>query len=220
MSYKKIICLANSIKIGGKCVAGKHYWTGRWIRPANTYGPLRDEQIKLDDGTAPKALDIIKIPLKERNPNKCQPENITVKNDQWIKTGTYHTDKIRSLEDKPVTLFADDPSCEPDRITENFADTNRITYSLTLISPIDPEISVEHRFGDKKVRAIFNYNSIDYDLGVTDTVYKNKYLGYDCNIYHIETGSILFCISLGGLMWNRYSKRNESFKLVAGIITF
>ena len=67
MSYeKKIICLANSRKMSGRCIAGKEVLNGhysQWIRPVShrDTGEISEEEQRFEDGDSPQVLDIISI---------------------------------------------------------------------------------------------------------------------------------------------------------------
>jgi hypothetical protein len=65
---KTIICLANSRKRSGRCVAGKEIVAGKiggWIRPisARPAGELSEGERRLDNGQEPKLLDVIQIAM-------------------------------------------------------------------------------------------------------------------------------------------------------------
>lgn len=48
----RMICLANSRKIGGRCVAGIDVNTGEWVRPVrDNGGALTLDDISYEDGT-------------------------------------------------------------------------------------------------------------------------------------------------------------------------
>jgi hypothetical protein len=77
---KTIICLANSRKITGRCVAGKEVTgskIGAWIRPVSVRptGELSEEDRRFQDGKDPRLLDVIRIPMTEPQPDGFQTEN-------------------------------------------------------------------------------------------------------------------------------------------------
>ena len=56
MFYKDIICLANSRKLNGRCVAGKDVTGNTWVRPLSPLsktGELMLRDITYDDWTEP-----------------------------------------------------------------------------------------------------------------------------------------------------------------------
>ena len=81
MSYTKtIVCLANSRKLTGRCVAGKE-WDGRtsgpWCRSvsARERGELTAERWYAKTWRDPRLLDLIRVTLMEAHPSGCQTEN-------------------------------------------------------------------------------------------------------------------------------------------------
>lgn len=77
---KTIICLANSRKINGRCVAGKEIAGGKigaWIRPVSSQpaGELSEKDRCYENCHDPKLLDVIRIPMIKAQPHGCQTEN-------------------------------------------------------------------------------------------------------------------------------------------------
>jgi hypothetical protein len=78
---KRIICLANSRKISGRCVAGKEIdgngGFGGWIRPVSLRpaGELSEADRQFQDGTDPKLLDVVDIRMVRHVPHGFQTEN-------------------------------------------------------------------------------------------------------------------------------------------------
>lgn len=63
----EIICLANSRKISGRCIAGKIISSNKWMRSVSSREneEISEEERRYENGQMPKLLDIIKIPVKE-----------------------------------------------------------------------------------------------------------------------------------------------------------
>lgn len=80
-----LLCLANSIKHRGRCVAGIDLNTGDWIRSAasTTHGELHPEHYLLKPGGAPRVLDVIRMPLERPLPLSHQPENWMISPEPW-----------------------------------------------------------------------------------------------------------------------------------------
>ena len=76
----RIICLANSRKLAGRCIAGRE-WTatgaGRWIRPVSErlHQEVSEYERQYEDGSDPRALDIVDVPILEPIPQRFQSEN-------------------------------------------------------------------------------------------------------------------------------------------------
>lgn len=211
MFYKEIICLANSRRLQGRCVAGRDIKTNEWVRPVSSGETLTINQIKFKDGSIPKLLDVIRFPCKEQAPLFCQPENILIEKGIWEKLGRYDK-KIENLCDYPKSLWWNDKPGQ-DRIEEEFLRKNKIDQSLFFIKLASVIIRRRSRaeYGIK-TRAVFSYNGVEYDLGVTDPDIENEYKEKPCGDYRLNTRQIYLCISLGGPF------KGYCYKLAAGVI--
>jgi hypothetical protein len=78
-----IICLANSRKHGGHCVAGLRLDGGGWLRPVGVAadGVLWPDDYTLTNGSEARTLDVIRVGLRTPRPAIHQPEN-------WVINGT------------------------------------------------------------------------------------------------------------------------------------
>jgi hypothetical protein len=81
MTYvKTIVCLANSRKLTGRCVAGKEWdghAAGAWCRPvsARDRGELTAERWYARTWRDPRLLDLIEMALLNPHPSGYQTEN-------------------------------------------------------------------------------------------------------------------------------------------------
>ena len=85
----QLICLANSWKRKGRCIAGIEPTTGQWIRPVSNlaYGQIPVDA-QLIDGRDIELLDVIDIPLAEMGPDfGFENENRWILPGPWQRVG-------------------------------------------------------------------------------------------------------------------------------------
>lgn len=223
--HKKIICLATSRKLGGRCIAGKEVLRsgyGPWIRPVSVRPTAEIEftERQYKDGTEPKLLDIISIPMLAPAPRLHQTENHVIDaRFYWEKEGTLPWDDLGGMLDGPPTLWANEDSSKGgrnDRVSETTA--GALTTSLFLIKPDNPTIQVAapgaiFNNPKRKVRADFYYKGVQYNFGMTDPGAERVFLAQENGDYKLKQDTY-FCISLAETPFE-----GNYYKLVASIIT-
>src|SRR5579885_3349784 len=168
MNYKKkIVCLANSRKPGGRCVAGKEVLEGSyggWVRPVSVRA------------TADISM-IAPVPRVHQTENHMIDAEV-----YWTKVGELAWDDVTALLDTPASLWGNGDSTyhgRNDRMTQ--AAASAFQNSLLLIEPENLVMRVltpGTAFGNPKrrVRAEFTYQGVPYDLMVTDPVAERVFL--------------------------------------------
>jgi hypothetical protein len=176
---KRIVCLANSRKHSGRCIAGKEVLAGGyggWIRPISTRdsGEVSEEERRYRDGSSAQVFDIIDIPMLAAAPDGHQVENFLIDARQyWTKMGGMGWADLKPLLDSPESLWLNGDSSYHGRNDRVRAEsTGECTYSLCLIHPDHLTVHVTPE-GDeislrRKVRAAFRYRAVDYKFSVTD----------------------------------------------------
>ncbi len=204
---KKIVCLATSQKIGGRCVAGKEITAGGfggWIRPVSSRpsAEVSLEERHYQDGTEPALLDTILIPVIGKSAAGHQSENITIDaRYYWQRTGKLAFGDLSNLLDTPKTLWQNGNSTyngENDRVT--IAEASSLRGSLYLIQPTNISLRVFQpgiAFGDLKrtVRASFTYNAESYDFSVTDLDVRQRFLLVKTELMKLKGPSIFVSVS-------------------------
>lgn len=214
---KTILCLANSRKMLGRCVAGKEIVgtkTGGWVRPvsAREHQEISVSDRRYEDGSLASLLDIISIPVLSAKPEGHQTENYLIADKQrWKKTATATWDQIEKAVDAvPGPLWINGYSSGSgtnDRIPE--AEAGKLTTSLVLVKPEQVMIIVPP---DKQsVRVRFTLNNVSYNLGLTDAAMEQKYRNGKSGTFPVE--GALLCISLGEPF------KGYVYKLAAALIT-
>lgn len=202
----RIVCLANSRKRDGHCVAGieveANGMLGRWIRPV---GPRESESLCPDErrypnGTEPRLLDIIEMELLEQLPIGHQTENYRPHPGRpWKKVGELTPTQVVAAAQKfPGSLWFDGGSG-----AHGFNDmvpANRMKgfrHSLLLLIPdrIRMEVTEEGPMKKIKVRADLLFGYKHYLLPVTDPIAERKFERLGIGKFPCEP--LPLCISLG-----------------------
>ncbi len=201
----KFVCLANSRKISGRCIAGKIIESNKWVRPVSNRESeeISEEERRYENGDMPRLLDIISVPVKNHKPQKHQSENYLIDDKYyWKKTGRY-TGSLEALLDFPNNLWGSESSSyqgKDDRTPE--CSCSEYEDSLYLIRPQSLEIIVrvegaEFNNEKRKVRAQFVYEDIEYIFPVTDPVIESKYLSGNDGTFTLLIDNIYLCVSIG-----------------------
>lgn len=189
MNYvKTIVCLANSRKHSGRCIAGKEALAngyGGWIRPvsARPSAEVSEEERRYEDGRDPRILDIISVPFIAAAPLLYQTENHVIDpGHYWAKKGELPWTQLKRLVDPGATLWANGDSSYyglNDRVRLELA--AKLTTSLMLIEPEDLIMRVQtegEEFGNprRRVRASFKHSGASYIFAVTDPAAERAFL--------------------------------------------
>jgi len=111
--FERIVCLANSRKPNGRCVAGKALEgraAGQWIRPVSDRkdGEVSECERQHEDGSDPQVLDVIDVPLIQSRPVGHQSENwLLDARHYWKKAGRLAAIELRRCIDPVGPLWID-----------------------------------------------------------------------------------------------------------------
>lgn len=219
----EIVCLANSRKMQGRCLAGLRTNGGGWVRfvAANGDGMLFPPEYRLQDGSEPKLLDVLQIGCTGPKPEKHQPENQRIDRSHWhlaVRPASLSVQALlqASLVKGPLLLG-------------NFG--NKRDYGQLQLKPAEASLvliapdSLLWRIGtgvrgNRQTKADFRLTCTPYSFSVTDPVWTQRLAHLPNGIYPREAAGItasdrvLFTVSLSEpLEWN-----NHCYKLVAGVI--
>ncbi len=220
---KHIVCLANSRKLNGRCVAGieiVHGQRGGWVRPVShrEHQEVSENERQYEDGSDPDVLDIIDVPLQGHLPQHYQQENWRIDPQfYWVKRGSFAWSDLYGLVDPPGPLWIDGHSTfngQNDLIPQQIAEA-QITSSLRLIFVERLELRVfapSEAFGNNKRRvlAMFDHHGAHYRFWVTDPAIERLYLAREDGTHQL--GKTFLTISLGEPF------RDAVNKLVAAVI--
>ena len=223
LNLKRIVCLANSRRNNGRCVAGKELLPdgrpGPWLRPvSNRDGEeVAEPERQYADGSEPRLLDIVELPVLDAIPSAYQSENRRLDpSRRWAKTGGIGWNDLPEWIDPDAPLWTDGHSSAAgrnDRIP--VADAGRHTDSLRLIKVDSLLVSVLERSRPSNMypvlRGSFRYNGADYSLRITDAEVENGSIDLKYGDYPV--GERYLTISRAAHPFNDYI-----YKLIAAII--
>ncbi|GAB2805092.1 dual OB domain-containing protein [Dyella kyungheensis] len=222
MVTKKILCLANSKKMAGRCIAGRQIVNGTagpWIRPISDRPTqeVSEYERQYADGTDPRVLDIINVPLVEHQPHACQTENWLLEpHEYWEKVGQASWLEAENFAESPRTLWHNGDHTVHglnDRVATALADALPQSLHLIRVPAVELRIfapGANRGVPKRKVQAKFAYNGVNYWISVTDPHLERQYLARENGTYPL--GESLVCVSLGEPF------EGHRYKLAAAII--
>jgi hypothetical protein len=219
---KRILCLANSRKLSGRCVAGREIINGQpgaWIRPisAREHQEVSEHERQYEDGSDPNVLDVIDVPLTEPRPHHFQQENwLLDPNFYWLKVERCNWAGLQGFLDPADTLWINHQNSYNglnDRVVLDQAE--KLRSSLRLIR-VDRLVVKVFRPGEsfnnpkRRVQGQFAHAGVQHWLWITDPIYERRYLAQPDGMHNL--GESCLTISLG--------EPHEGFcyKLIAAII--
>ena len=217
---KRIVCLANSRKLGGRCIAGHEWPNGPdagWTRPISgrPHHEVSKNERQYADRTEPAVLDVVDVPVLAHEPSGYQTENwLLDRGRSWKKTGEIDWDDLTTLVDGDAPLWVDQYKSKNgrnDRIPLGRAKT--LGTSLTLVRVTSLQLVVfapDKAKSELKVQAAFKMGKRLYRLRVTDPIYERRFLKRDDGPH--DLGECCLTISLGEEF------KGFAYKLVAAVI--
>lgn len=169
------------------------------------------------DGSDPRVLDIIDVPILEARPKDYQTENWLLDPEfYWVNVGRLSRSRLAALVDPTAPLWLDGHSTYQglnDKIP--IALTDSVTASLRLLLADRVRIEVVTSggaFGNSKrrVQGRFRHAGQEYALWVTDPDFERAYLARPNGTYSIS--ECYLTISLGE------PYQDACYKLIAAII--
>jgi hypothetical protein len=214
---KRIVCLANSKKLGASCIAGIDLKSRAWIRPLGSgeQGAITVREQTFADGTRPRPLDIIDVPLDGAVPQPAQPENWRLAAGPWNRVGRLDRNEARALlSDMAVStpLFGTDERSIPVAGVQ----VGGVDSSLAVVRPRNLMWKRKIWEDEPKIRALFRHAGARHYLPVTDLAWLTEHAeDDDAELDRLATqGEVFFVVSLGE------PYKEEHWKLVASVIAF
>jgi hypothetical protein len=140
------------------------------LHPRRSTGQLYFRHFKLDDGSAPKVLDVIRVDLARAAPAPGQPENWIIGPAPWaLRSRPVPEDLFPRLNAAiTVTRFL----LGSVRVSVPVAAASELASSLSLVMPSSPRWYLNPDRDDRpQPRVIFELDRQRYDLPVTDPMW-------------------------------------------------
>ena len=167
------------------------------------------------DGTLPRLLDIVDVPLSAASPRFHQTENHVLQTGrQWTKAGNVAFEALEALRDDPPSLWVNSDStalgCN-DCISPDEAAA--FTHSLFLIRPDDFSVEVDTNpwTGRRTYRGEFHHKGAHYNMSSTDPWVRERY-GSERGSHSLT--NVYISVSLTEV----FEKDGRCHKLVAAVI--
>ena len=211
MSEVEMLCLANSRKHGGRCVAGLTK-DGSWIRPvtATEDGALAAHMCILDVGRAVHPLDVVRLRVEQRAPRPHQPENCIVTDEPWKLLRERNLLEVEGFLDGVATGEPKLFGTTTNKVDWTHIQENGTPSSLALVKAAGPIFSWSP-FSPAQRRARFEHCGFSYDLPITFD-FELPRVG---EAHHRSASNSYFTISLGEPF---ASRGHDCFKLIAGAL--
>lgn len=221
---KRMVCLANSRKPGGTCVAGRvvsNEGIMDWIRPVSSRPgeAVVGKECQYADGGEPLPLDIIDVPVLKPAPHDCQTENWLLDSSRrWSKVAAADLALLMQCLDDPETIWTNGFSTrdgENDQIPLDKADLLPNSLMLVRVPWIKLYVYEGSRDHGLRVRGWFPHHGQMYGLRVTDVQVEQKLFTQDVRLHGM--GESFLTISLT----EPFRKADDSqtrHKVIAAII--
>ena len=222
---KRIVCLANSRRPDGRCVAGKELLTGGrsggWIRPVSSRenGEVSLAEQRYQDRSLPQLLDVLEIRFLRAQPSYHQKENwVLDRQCRWTRNTRMAWSDLAELSDTPPQLWVNGHSTsrgENDKVPLHIARHQNSSLQLLKVDSMEMVVLDDLR-QRRRVQGRFRYKGIDYWLWVTDPVCEYSYLNQPSGTYPI--GKTYLTISLSEQFYNPGASTWDCYKLIAGVM--
>lgn len=207
----EMLCLANSRKPGGRCVAGLTK-DGSWIRPvtATANGALSPRMCRLDVGRPIQPLDVVRLKVERHDPRPHQPENWIVADQPWKLRREAKLSEVTRFLDRMLTSEPNLFGTTTRKVAWAQIQANGPNSSLALVKAVRPRFS-RSSLKPSQSRARFEYRGFTYDLPVT----FDFDLPPEREPDHRSAANWYFTVSLGE-PWEEQG--SDCFKLIAGAL--
>lgn len=168
---RTIVCLANSYKHGGRCVAGICLEDRKWVRLRSSEGDgsLAPLAYTLADGQGEvRVQDVFEVELHYGIPSDCHPEDWVATPEWWRLVerpcSAQNWKKVVERVEKRGSLLGG----YGDRVWAAVLAKRPAEASLALVCPTELWWWVREERGKTRCRALFRRDNVTFDLALTD----------------------------------------------------
>jgi hypothetical protein len=223
----EILCLANSRKRQGRCVAGIRMDGQGWVRPTgwNAEGTLYPNNYRLPDGSEAGLLDVLRIRCVKACPEPHHPENWLIAQRAWELSARpappEALERLRaSLAPGPELLGSSD-----DRIPYAAFQKIPAQASLAVVQPDDIRwVLKTNARGERRTRVAFRLRGVTYHLALTDVAWEQRLRDLLPGSHRREAAgltpdeTVFLTISLSEPFQPEPTAEASCYKLVAAVI--
>ena len=210
----RLICLANSRRDGGRCVAGIDAASGLWIRPVPPRGGAVPEEKTFLGGRLFEPLDILELDLDPPAfATRFQCENRQMQNWNWRLAGrASHCDILKYCRRRDTVLHGPGKTVQPsdlERLPPRQRAALELVHAENATFEPDPRMPIRWQ-----VRFSASPAGPSYCLNITDpeaTLRLNKK-------QRIKPGCLLTVSLTEPKEFREYGKPELCYKLVAAVI--
>ncbi len=226
MADFEIICLANSRKRQGRCIAGIRTDAQGWIRPVGWTkdGGLTPNNYWLDDDSEPQTLDVIQFACARPHPSPYHPEDWILAPSAWKliqrPAGMSYVDLLRRNLTVGPALFGD----TLDKIPAAQFQDRPAESSLALIAPENLRWQIGERDDKRSVTAQFSLCGAAYALRLTDPFYEHRMERLPVGVYPrraagiSDSATVWLTVSTSEPFQKTAAREPHCHKLVAAVI--
>ncbi|MBJ7899635.1 MAG: hypothetical protein GC158_06905 [Cyanobacteria bacterium RI_101] len=208
-----LICLANSYKHQGRCLAGIDPQSGRWVRP---FSPSPDGTIPLDDPLIKvdhiELLDLVDIPLNSQNIRGYEEENQGYYPASWQVLGKAKITALLKYRDHQLLYpqfdcfipFAD---LKAQKLRNDKIKTLQLIEVKSFYAYRTPWGKYRGKIKDNR------YGLEKCELSITDPFFREKLAQNQPVSRHC-----LLCMSLGQPWQAEPGMESRCYRLIAGVI--
>jgi hypothetical protein len=214
-----LICLANSYKHGGRCVAGLRTDGPGWVRPvsARPDGSLNTNDYVLSDLTEVGLLDQFCVGVASARPESHHPENWVIDGSRWRLLARPMDEQLASVLKAAIVAGPELLRGHSDRVSHAHIQRQPLTASLALVMPEAVEL-YRHTgsSGKPSVRGRFsigaNGRAVDYDLSATDPAWITQVMNRGPQLLEQTDARFVMTISISEPF------NHDCYKLIAAVI--